>query len=218
MALWRHRRRLTLLALGLSGLLAWVGWWQATSLSPFEREIVGEWAIPEAEVAPRAGFVTASGPVTNPWMVWDFRRNRSFRVRIVSPDDPSVNIPQIEGRWRVAAGELSLDDLGAWAWVVREARERLGRSFGVPSTSRISVPEAQGHVIGPRHAGNGRPATKSDHVEAPFDLRPPEILGSARGRREVVRSSPRPMMFRLAARSAEVSVGMIGEIAPTRGG
>ncbi len=139
MALWRHRRRLTLMALGLSGLLALVGWWQATGLSPFEREIVGEWAIPQAEVAPRAGFVTASGPVTNPWMVWDFRRDRSLRVRIVSPDDPSVNIPQIEGRWRVSDGELSLDDLGAWAWVVREARERFGRSFGVPSTSRISA-------------------------------------------------------------------------------
>ena len=144
MALWRHRRRLTLMALGLSGLLSLASWWQATSLSPFEREIVGEWAIPQAEVAPRAGFVTASGPVTNPWMVWDFRRDRSFRVRIVSPDDPSVNIPHIEGRWRVSDGELSLDDLGAWAWIVREARERFGRSFGVPTTGRISARRGAG--------------------------------------------------------------------------
>ena len=181
MALWRHRRRLTLMALGLSGLLPLVGWWQATSLSPFEREIVGEWAIPQAEVASRAGFVTASGPVTNPWMVWDFRRDRSFRVRIVSPDDPSVNIPQIEGRWRVADGELSLDDLGPG--LGREGGPRTLRPEfrGALHQPDLGAPEAQDQVVRSRHARNGRPAAKSDHLEAPSNFALPKSPGPHAG-------------------------------------
>ena len=132
-----HRRRLSLI-LVFSGFLALAIWCNTTNLSPFERQLVGEWTIPQAEVNPRAGYVTSAGPVTNPWMVWDFRRDRSFRVWIASADDPGVHIPHIEGRWRVAGGELDLDDLGAWEWVVREVRERFGRSFGIPYTGRIS--------------------------------------------------------------------------------
>ena len=60
MALWRHRRRLARMALGLSGLLALVGWWQATSLSPFEAaRSSASGPSPRPKVAPRAGFVTS---------------------------------------------------------------------------------------------------------------------------------------------------------------
>ena len=44
----------------------------------------------------------------------------------------------MEGRWRVADGKLSLDDLAPAPWVLRELRERVGVWFGIPYTGRIT--------------------------------------------------------------------------------
>ncbi|MGP0065438.1 MAG: hypothetical protein ACLQGP_17770 [Isosphaeraceae bacterium] len=132
----QSRRRMILIAMA-GGLSVLAFWWYRSDLFPLELAIAGKWTVPWAQVSPRGGFVTSSGKVTNSWMVWHFRPDRSFRVWIVSADDPKVQIPHMEGRWRVSEGELSLDDLGAWGWFVREVRERVGVRFGIPNTGRV---------------------------------------------------------------------------------
>jgi hypothetical protein len=79
-------------------------------------------------------------------MVWEFRRDRSYFVWIVSPDDSSIRIPHKEGRWSAQDGELSLHGFGGWGDALREMRERvrirlggsyIGRGGGVSHSIRF---------------------------------------------------------------------------------
>jgi hypothetical protein len=132
-----RRRRLLFGMLGLSGALV-VGlvWWYNPWLSGDERRLVGSWVAPEPD--PRVGFVTAKGPVTHPCRVWEFRRDRSFRVWVVSADDSSVSILDKEGLWSADGGTLRIEGFGAVGDALRELRERIRIRLGYSYVGRSS--------------------------------------------------------------------------------
>ena len=134
-----RRRRLCLISLAvafLMSLAAGVVCWKFPALNAVEWRLVGKWATPE--FGPGIGYVTKAGPVANPWRVWEFRRDRTFRVRIVSADDPSVNLPDVEGHWRVVDGKLRLDGLGRAESTIREVQDRVEYWLGRPVPRRIT--------------------------------------------------------------------------------
>src|SRR5262249_35033675 len=127
------RRRVLLVSLCLLVTVVPIGLfrWYYPALTGDERRLLGRWMAPEPD--PRVGFVTAKGPVTNPWRVWEIRRGRSFRVWVVSADDPGVSILDKEGLWSAEDRRLRIEGFGSMGDSLREAREhiriRLGGSY-----------------------------------------------------------------------------------------
>jgi hypothetical protein len=100
------RRRMLFISLGLLVILLVAFFcWDYPALSITERQLIGQWMAPEPN--PRAAFITSKEPMTNPWRVWEFRRDRSFCVWIVSADVPGVSILDKEGRWSAGDGKCS---------------------------------------------------------------------------------------------------------------
>jgi hypothetical protein len=132
------RRRLffLLLYLVLAVLPAGLFRWHYPALSHVEHRLLGKWTAPEPN--PRASFVTTKGAVTNPWRIWEFRRDRSFRVWVVSADDPGVSILDTEGLWSAEGGKLNIESFGAMGNALREVRERIRIRFGNPYVARSS--------------------------------------------------------------------------------
>ncbi len=127
------RRRWLLLAPGLLLVVA-LGVFlvlRYPALSPAERRLLGGWTTPDPD--PRSGWVTPKGPVTHPRLLWEFDRDRTYHVWVVSPDDPSIRIPHKEGRWSADGGKLMLAGFGGLGDALREFREnvriRLGGSY-----------------------------------------------------------------------------------------
>ena len=134
-----HPRRLyvfSLLFLIAASLSAGVAWWFFPILTTAEWRLVGAWTAPHADA--RMSYVTTSGTVTNPWRVWEFRRDRSYLAWIVSADDPGVSILDKEGRWRVTDGKLHLESFGAGGDAIRELRERVRIRLGGSYLGRTS--------------------------------------------------------------------------------
>jgi hypothetical protein len=131
------RRRMLLIALGLLVILLVVFFcWDYPALSITERQLIGQWMAPEPY--PRAGFITSKGPLTNPWRVWELRRDRSFCVWIVSADDPGVSILFKEGRWSAGQGTITLEGFEASGEALREIREHIRVKFGGSYVGRTS--------------------------------------------------------------------------------
>jgi hypothetical protein len=76
--------------------------------------------------------------VTNPWRVWESRRDRSFRVWVVSADDPGVSILDKEGLWSAEGVKLNIEGFGAMGDALRGVRERIRIRFGNPYVARSS--------------------------------------------------------------------------------
>jgi hypothetical protein len=124
------------ICLVLTIVFAGILWWDYPALSTTERQLLGRWTAPNPN--PRSSYITNKGPVTNPWLIWEFRRDRSFRVWIVSADDPGVSILDREGRWYAEGAKLSLEGFGAAGDVLREIREHVRVKFGGSYVGRTS--------------------------------------------------------------------------------
>jgi hypothetical protein len=131
------RRRMLFISLGLLVILVVMFFcWDYPALSITERQLVGQWMAPELN--PRAAFITSEGPVTNPWRICEFRRDRSFCVWIVSADDPGVSILDKEGRWSARDGKITLEGFGASGDALREIREHIRVKLGGSYVGRTS--------------------------------------------------------------------------------
>jgi hypothetical protein len=123
------RRRALLVILGLSAvLLVCCSRWYYPSLSGDERRLLGNWVT--SQRIQTTGYVTARGPVTNPCMLLEFRRDRCFRLWIISADDPDVSILHKEGQWSAGNGRLHIGGFGRMKNALREAREQIRMKFG----------------------------------------------------------------------------------------
>ncbi len=105
-------------------------------LSTTEHRILGTWVTPHPTSVPR--YVTSKGPVTNPSWAWEFRRDRSFRVWIISADDSEVLILDKEGRWSAEGANLTLEGFGPTGDAIREIRERVRMKLGGSYVGRSS--------------------------------------------------------------------------------
>lgn len=132
------RRRTLWVSLGLFVVIAVVGflWWNYPALSSTERQLLGSWTAPASVMG--GSFVTKKGPVKHPELVWEFRRDRSFRVRVISADDPTISIPFREGLWSAEGGKLNLDGFEATGDALRELRERIRVKLGGSYVGRTS--------------------------------------------------------------------------------
>jgi hypothetical protein len=123
----------------VTGLSIWAILRGGPSLSPIELALVGKWG--RAELDPGISFGTrARGPLTNPWLVQEFARDRTYRQWIVSADDPSHRFVHVEGRWRVIDGAIRIEAgvLGLRR-PLDNARARIATMTGLPIASTSSV-------------------------------------------------------------------------------
>jgi len=124
------RRRWVLISLGLLLVISLGGLvlWLYPALSPTVWRLLGRWTAPDPD--PRSGFVTSRGPVTHPWLLWEFRRDLTYQVWVVSPDDSSIRLPHKEGRWSAEDAKLMLQGFGGPGDILREIRELVRVRFG----------------------------------------------------------------------------------------
>jgi hypothetical protein len=135
MVLRRRRVWISLLLVSAAGSALYF-WNKYPPLSAVEHQLVGNWAFPELD--PRIGYVTRTGPITNPWLIREFRRDRVYRLWVVSADDPGHYLLELEGRWHVVDGKLRTEDFEGSARLARDISDRVRSWASMHSPQRIS--------------------------------------------------------------------------------